>query len=237
MNITEVLSGVKCQEDISYLRLDFHIHTNWTDGANSIQEMYDAASDVGLDAVLFSEHVRASSGDWYPDFATKVKSLPRDPCRAFVGAETKILNFEGDMDCPDEVFEHADAIMGVVHRFPGETDAMLDSKDKGLASEAIDIEFDLSKTIMRSGLVQILGHPMGMSMRRFGLKPNRSIFEELAKEAAKTGVCFEINSRYHKNPGLLFEICSAKNAPISLGSNAHSVEEIGEIIRELEHGS
>tara|TARA_B100001093_G_C26840305_1_gene1020247 strand:+ start:266 stop:979 length:714 start_codon:yes stop_codon:yes gene_type:complete len=235
MNITEVLSRLKSQEDISCPRLDFHIHTNWTDGANSIQEMYDAASRIGLDAILYSEHVRASSGVWYPDFVSKVKSLPDDPCRAFVGAETKILNFEGDMDCPDEVFVHADAIMGVVHRFPGETDAMLASSDKGLASEAIDIEFDLSKTIMRSGLVHILGHPMGMSMRRFGLKPKRSIFEELAQEAAKTGVCFEINSRYHTDVAFLFEICSSKNAPISLGSNAHSVEEIGEITRELEY--
>ena len=88
---------------------------------------------------------------------------------------------------------------------------------------------------MRTGLVQILGHPMGMSLRRFGLSPARFIFEELAAVAAETGVCFEINSRYHSDPISLVEICSRAGAPISLGSNAHSVEEVGEILRTLKY--
>jgi histidinol phosphatase-like PHP family hydrolase len=233
MNLMNFLKPLKTLDDVSQARLDFHIHTDWTDGADSIQGMYDKACSINLEAILYSEHVRASSGSWYPDFAREVKSLPSRPCRAFVGAETKILNFSGDLDCPSEVFEHADAIMGVVHRFPGETDAALSSRDKSLSSEAIDIEFELSKTIMRTGKVHILGHPMGMSLRRFGLKPDQSVFEELAVVAAETGVCFEINSRYHDNPLELINICTRFGAPISLGSNAHSCEEVGEIMKVI----
>ena len=235
MDFMDQLLGLNGWDEVVQAKTDFHIHTNWTDGEHSVQQMYEAANAVGLDAILYSEHVRANSGSWYPEFVREVKSLPRKTCHAFAGAETKILNFAGELDCPREVFHHADAIMGVVHRFPGETDTALKTQDKGLYSEAVDLEFELSKIIMRTGLVQILGHPMGMSIRRFGLSPERSIFEELAALAAETGVCFEINSRYHADPIGLVEICCNAGAPISLGSNAHSIDEVGDLTRILKN--
>ena len=45
--------------------IDFHIHTNWTDGKNSVKQVYKRSNSVGLDYMLYSEHSRKSSKGWF----------------------------------------------------------------------------------------------------------------------------------------------------------------------------
>ena len=81
-------------------RVDFHLHTTWTDGTNSLEEMHDRSLQCGLSKVLFSEHVRKTSGDWFPEFARQTRALPTAGCRALVGAETKAVDFAGTLAKP-----------------------------------------------------------------------------------------------------------------------------------------
>ena len=71
-------------------KCDFNMHTTWTDGKHSSTEMYDNAVKAGLEYILFSEHARKTSGDWFLDFATEIRSLPDSPCKALVGVEAKV---------------------------------------------------------------------------------------------------------------------------------------------------
>ena len=34
--------------------VDFHIHTSWTDGKNTVKEMYNSSLKKGIKAILFS---------------------------------------------------------------------------------------------------------------------------------------------------------------------------------------
>jgi histidinol phosphatase-like PHP family hydrolase len=54
---------------------DFHMHTTWTDGTASVVEMHRASIAAGLEAVLFSEHARATSGVWLWYFGGVVKEF------------------------------------------------------------------------------------------------------------------------------------------------------------------
>ena len=66
--------------DISKKQLpnvDLHLHTNWTDGKNSVSQMYEAACKKGLKKILFSEHARCSSVNWFSKFTKEVKSLKK----------------------------------------------------------------------------------------------------------------------------------------------------------------
>src|SRR3954468_14981540 len=83
--------------------VDFHMNTKWTDGEHTVVQMHDAALAGGLDHIVFSEHARKTSGDWFPRFAAEVRELPADKCRAWVGVESKIESFEGTLDLSDEV--------------------------------------------------------------------------------------------------------------------------------------
>src|SRR2546423_803656 len=101
-------------------RRDFHLHTIWTDGAVGVIEMHQSAIAAGLECVLFSEHARRTSGDWFPDFARQVRELPSGECRALVGVETKVDDFSGAIDSTPAILDLCDLVMASVHRFPGE---------------------------------------------------------------------------------------------------------------------
>ena len=89
-------------------KADFHLHTNWTDGEHSVEEMYSRAVDLGLECVLFSEHGRESSVDWFPAFADEVRALERRSCTALVGLETKVVDFEGNLDTTQAIVRECD---------------------------------------------------------------------------------------------------------------------------------
>lgn len=212
---------------------DFHMHTTWTDGSASVAEMHRAAIGAGLATVLFSEHARATSGDWFGKFAAEVRALPGARCEALVGAEVKVLNSRGELDICDAVRRECALVMASVHRFPGETE-MRKGKDAGYTKEqAVSTEFELARAALRAGGFDILGHPFGMAYRRFGFSPPERLIRELARECARAGIAFEVNARYHSAPGPLIALCREEQAPLSLGSNAHSPAEVGQLQRML----
>jgi putative hydrolase len=214
---------------------DYHMHTSWTDGQNTSVEMYERASRIGLKSILFSEHARKSSEDWFHRFANEIRGLPKSPCEALVGVEAKVIDFDGNIDSSKKIINDCDLVMASVHRFPGETNMqkMVSEIDK---FEAIEIELELSLKVLENDTVDILGHPFGMSIRRFGQTPPIESFIRIIKKASETGVAFEINSHYHNNFWELIELCMYFGTTISLGSNAHNVDSVGHINQSLAKG-
>jgi putative hydrolase len=212
---------------------DLHMHTDWTDGQHTVEQMHSAAVARGLSQILFSEHARKTSGEWFPKFSAEVRKLPTQDCRAWIGVESKIENFDGALDISDEIRALCDAVMGSVHRFPGEEAIDKNSPPPLSAVRVTEIEFELSRAAVRRKNLDILGHPFGMSYRRFHVEPASELIEELVIECARNGVAFEINCRYHDDPWRFIELCRKHKAPISIGSNAHCQEDVGAIVRCL----
>ena len=213
--------------------VDLHMHTDWTDGADTAAAMHRAAIDAGLRYVLFSEHARRSSTDWFPQFAAIVRDLPKETCHAMVGAEVKVTDFHGDIDLAPEIHRECEMVMASVHRFPGESGQIKGTTGSYTPDEAVNIEYRLSCAAIENPAVTILGHPFGMSLSRFKTRPPEALFRDLIRRCAAAGVGFEINSRYHADPSELFGWCREENAVISLGSNAHATGEVGAIVRRL----
>lgn len=227
------LKSLQCLADGRIPNADFHMHTTWTDGENSVSEMHERAVACGIERILFSEHARKTSEDWFPKFAAEVRGLPKRACEALVGVECKVESFDGTLDVSENIRGACDLVMASVHRFPGET-VVKPGPDSGFSrDEAVETEFRLALAALRNPHVDILGHPFGMCYRRFGIAPPRDLMRALIRESARTGVAFEINARYHPNPRELVEWCVADGAVVSLGSNAHKPEEIGRITRIL----
>ena len=215
-------------------RVDYHIHTTWTDGSHSAREMYESAAAKGVETILYSEHARHSSEDWFHDFAGEIRALPEAPCRALVGVEAKVADFDGNIDSTKGIVGACDMVMASVHRFPKKMGTGVDEFDETDPETALETELELSLAVLDNPDVDILGHPFGMSINRFGAKPSEEQFWAIMDKSAKTGVAFEINSRYHADPWLLVKWCQEAGAPISLGSNAHHVDEVGKILQVLQ---
>jgi putative hydrolase len=211
---------------------DYHLHTNWTDGQNTSLEMYNCAVNAGLESILFSEHARKTSVNWFLDFANEIRNLPKSTCTAFVGVEAKVSDFHGNIDSVDEILDVCDLVMASVHRFPDEfkvTERPIDIE----GNEAVKMELDLSLAVLENKNIDILGHPFGMSIRRFNIYPTEADFKKVIKKASETGVAIEVNPYYHNNLWEIIDWCQDFGTLISLGSNAHKTSQVGWVNRVL----
>ena len=214
-------------------RVDSHLHTSWTDGEATVEEVYRAALDSRLTAVLYSEHSRKTSTDWFSSFAAEVRSLPSSPCRAYVGTEVKVESREGAIDTAPVISDLCDFVMASVHRLIDADGRTLQFADTD-PDKAVDLEFELTWAVLANPLVDILGHMFGMSYRRFGVTPPDDKICALISRAAEYGVAVEINSHYHPNPRKMIQWCRDSNSLITFGSNAHTLESVGAILRLLD---
>ena len=98
-------------------RIDSHLHTSWTDGESTVEAVYRTANECSLETVLYSEHSRKTSTDWFPKFAAEVQALPSSPCKAYVGTEVKVESYAGDIDTVPAISDLCDFVMASVHRF------------------------------------------------------------------------------------------------------------------------
>lgn len=218
-------------------QVDYHLHTTWTDGKHSAAEMHASAVRAGLDTVLFSEHARQTSEDWFHDFAAEIRALPKDRCHALVGVEAKVLDFEGNIDSTPGIVGTCDMVMASVHRLARREGPGVEEFDQSNPDTALATELEMSLAVLENPAVHILGHPFGVSMTRFKAKPTEAHYKAIIEKAAKTGVAFEVNSYYHPEPWTLIRWCREAGARISLGSNAHHVDTVGEISRRLKQES
>lgn len=214
-------------------KVDCHLHTSWTDGADTVTEVYRAALESGLTTILYSEHSRKSSIDWFHKFAAEVRALPTSPCRAYVGTEVKVETRAGAIDTIPEVSDYCDFIMASVHRFIDANDVTIQFADTDPA-QAVDLEYALTWAVLENPQVDILGHMFGMSYRRFGQTPSDEKIRELIARAAEFGVAVEVNSHYHPNALKMLKWCQEFDAKIAFGSNAHELGSVGAIVRQLQ---
>ena len=212
--------------------VDFQMHTRWTDGSNTVREMYEQAVRVGLSAMLFSEHARRTSEEWFGRFAAEVRALPELPCRAFVGVETRIEDVYGNIDCTPAILAQCDMVLASVHRFP-DGNGGLRSFESVNPAEAEALEFALASAALDNPSVTVLAHPFGMCYRRYKIAPSEKRIRLLIEKAAKTGVAFEVNAYYHPEPWTMLRWCWQAGAAFSLGSDAHHRDEVGNIHRVL----
>src|SRR5438552_6629539 len=104
------------------LRGAFHCQTTATDGHNSIEEMAEAAQELGLEYLGIADHSRSSIQAHGIDEAklrfqiARIRALNNKlrGFRLFAGVECDILR-DGTLDFPDEVLADLDYVVASVH--------------------------------------------------------------------------------------------------------------------------
>jgi putative hydrolase len=213
-------------------RIDAHLHTAWTDGQGRVGEVYAAAVGARLEAIVYSEHSRKTSVDWFPTFAAEVRGLPQAPCRAYVGTECKVESRSGAVDTAPDISNLCDFVTASVHRFPDAQGQAL-RFDEVAPGEAVELEYQLTWAVLENPVVDILGHMFGMSYRRFKVDPPDEKFQALIERAARFGVAVEINTRYHAKCSKMIQWCRDYDAFITFGSDAHTLKDIGANVKFL----
>ena len=216
----------------SKIHCDFHIHTNQTDGDSSIEEYIERAIELGLKEIAFTEHVRKSS-KWYNSFTERVQRIRKnfaDKLNIFYGIEAKVLDLDGNIDAEAEMISNSEIVVGSVHRYPNGKNRYFNFKDLSV-EDAAKMEFEFACALLKNPSVNILGHPGGVFERQFQKDFPNNFYMEIIKKANYFNKVIEINSRYLKNPKDFFKLCKMFNPLISFGSDAHNVEELGNIVK------
>jgi len=167
---------------------DLHVHSNWSDGANSIEEMAQAAIKNGLKYIAITDHTKhltiANGLDekrlkqqWRAiDEINRKLKVEGLKFKVLKGTECDILK-DGSMDLPDKILFQFDVVGASIH-------SSFNLSEKEQTERMIKA--------MKNKNVDILCHPTGRIInQRDAYKIN---MDELIKTAKETGTILEINS-------------------------------------------
>lgn len=167
---------------------DLHMHTSWSDGSYSTEEMIEAARKRGYKYVAITDHSKSLgvagglSDEDLLKHAEEVRSLDAkySDIRVLAGTEVDIRQ-DGTLDYPDELLNKLDFVVASVHSGFKQDRATLTSR---------------VVRAMQNPHVRVIGHPTG---RLLGDRdPYELDFDEVMKEAARTRTCLEVNSNFHR---------------------------------------
>ncbi len=195
------------------LRGVLHNHSNWSDGANTIEEMARAAQAMGLEYLGISDHSRSAvyahglSVDRVLRQHDEIDAL-NERLEGFVvlkGIESDILP-DGSLDYDDDLLERFDFVVASVH-----------------AGFSMSREEQTARCLraVRNPHTSILGHPTGrLLLTREGFDLDlRAVIEA----AAEVGCALELNANPHRLDLDWRELRYAAScgATISVGADAH----------------
>jgi len=205
--------------ELKHIRGDLHTHTDKSDGANSIEEMLDAAARKSYEYYCISDHTKSltiARGMTEEQILASISEIDefnssgRWKMRVLKGAEVDILS-NGNLDISDEVLQQLDVVTASVHS------KMKDTK------EAIT---DRVCAAIQNRHVDILGHPTGrLLLKRSEYEVD---LERVFETARASGVIMELNShpeRLDLNDGNL-RAAKRYGLKIAINTDAHRIGEL-----------
>jgi len=214
--------------DLSFdsVNVEYQVHTVQTDGEATVDDILLVARQREIGALAFTEHVRIDTA-WFPDFVSDVRQRSTNfpDINVYVGCETKALDNNGTLDVSSSILEACDIVLGSVHRFP--------DGEGGYANfaafspeEFAETEFRLAIGMVQHAPIDVLAHPGGMYERRNGNFPPE-YFRALMVACLDREIAIEINSSYLVDFPHYLTLCDEINPFVSIGSDAHRLQELG----------
>ena len=200
----------------SHIRGDLHMHTKWSDGRDTTEDMVKACLALGYEYMAITDHSqhaaasRTLSADGVARQAEEIKALRETyPTISILhGCEVDILP-NGRLDFPDKVLERFDIVLASLHEEAGHRPERLYERYLGA---------------MRHPLVSIITHPTN---RQLPHRPGYDLdYERLFALAEETGTALEIDgapSHMDLN-GVLARKAIGVGAAISIDSDSHRAE-------------
>jgi len=203
------------------LRGDLQMHSTYSDGSVSIQEMAGAAATLGYEYIAITDHSKGLkiAGGMDEDVLARQVLEVDDVNRQLDELEAGLnifrsieLNFDvgGDGDMDPGALRDLDIVVGSFH-------SKLRVKDD---------QTERCLGAVRNPDVQIVGHPMG---RMYGVRHGvRADWDRVFAEGAARGKAFEINAQPNRQDLSIGMLRRANDSGVmfSIGTDAHSVGEL-----------
>ncbi|MBD8068910.1 DNA polymerase/3'-5' exonuclease PolX [Bacillus sp. PS06] len=202
--------------ELSDIRGDLHMHSTWSDGAFSIEEMVEQCRQKGYKFMAITDHsqyLRVANGLTPERLLQQKKEIARlnekyDDITILSGVEMDILP-DGTLDYDDEVIAEMDIVIASIHS------SFSHSREKIMSR---------LKTALENLHVDIIAHPTGRIIgRRDGYDVDIDLLISLAKE---TNTALELNANPHRLDLSAEYIRKAADAGVKIviNTDAHNIE-------------
>ncbi len=190
---------------------DFHIHTDWSDGLGTIEEMVQTAYEMGLKYIVIGDHsqsARVAKGLDIQRYRNQWKVIDklntyynRKGFYILRGCEVDILP-DGSLDLPDEFLKEFDFVVASIHTRFGQ-----------------DNTYRILKAI-ENPYVNLIGHPTG---KAYGSREGYPVdIERVLSLAKDTGTALELNTfRADLSPEMVRRAVE-KGVKIAIVTDAHA---------------
>jgi len=191
--------------ELKDIKGDMHVHTKWSDGTNSIEEMAIFAKRLGYNYIAICDHSKTLQ-------IAEIERINRklEDFRIFSGTEVNI-DSDGNLDLNNSILKDLDFVVASIH--------------SGFKQE----EQVLIKRIlnaMNNDYVNCIGHPSGRIINKRA--PSITNFSQVFEEAEKLKVFLEINAFPDRLDLSDLNCFKARNNKIllSIDSDAHNVNQL-----------
>ncbi|MCM8773935.1 MAG: PHP domain-containing protein, partial [Candidatus Omnitrophica bacterium] len=204
--------------EMGQIKGDFHVHSIYSDGDSSIEEIGEKAKDLGYQYIGISDHsqsLKVAHGVDKERLYEKIDTIRKinrklNTVTILCGAEVDILS-DGKLDYPDSILKELDIVIAAIHT------GFKQSKEV------------ITKRIIsacKNKYVNIIAHPTG---RLWGVRDPYDVdLDEIFKVAKDYSVALEINC-YHQRLDLNdIDALRAKEGGVklALGTDAHILEQL-----------
>ena len=208
IDISEIVS-------LSDIKGDLHMHTVYSDGANSIRDMVDAAREKNYSYIVITDHsksLRVANGlsdERLLEQLEEIRAIDQeyDDIDVYSGTEMDILA-DGTLDYSDEILSQLDYVIAAIH--------------SSFQQSEEDIMHRL-KTAMDNPYVRHIAHPTG---RLIGVRDGYPVnMEELFDYAEKTNTILEINANPQRLD-LSSDAIANQNVMFTVNTDAHHTDHL-----------
>ncbi len=203
------------------LRGMIHVHSNYSDGVNSIEDLARACQQMGFEYLVLCDHSKATYyANGLDEERVKQQHAEIDALNARLegfrilkGTECDILP-DGSLDYSDDVLASFDIVIASIHSRFNMTEAE--------ATERLI-------RAMENPYVTILGHPTGRLL--LGREGYPVDLVRVIDAAAELGVAIELNANPHRLD-LDWRYCKyarEKGVKVAIGPDAHRIEGLSDV--------
>ncbi|MGJ7920481.1 DNA polymerase/3'-5' exonuclease PolX [Neobacillus sp. LXY-4] len=200
---------------------DLHMHSTWSDGAHSIEEMAEACRARGYRYMAITDHsqfLKVANGLTADRLRQQRQEINRlnekyDDFTILAGVEMDILP-DGSLDYHDEMLAEMDLVIASIHS------AFSQPREKIMAR---------LKTALMNAHVDIIAHPTGRLIgRRDGYDVDMEMLIELARE---TNTALELNANPHRLDLAYENLKTAQEAGVKIviNTDAHKMDTLNHI--------
>lgn len=195
---------------------DLHMHTTWSDGAHSIEEMIEACRAKGYKYMAITDHsqyLKVANGLTVERLREQKQIIHElnkkyDDFTVLSGIEMDILP-DGSLDYDDELLSEMDLVIASIH---------------SSFSQPRETIMERLKTALNNPHVDIIAHPTGRIIgRRSGYEVDMDMLIELARE---TNTALELNANPNRLDLSPPNLRKAQEAGVTvvINTDAHSID-------------